>query len=230
MSIGCDRNPTFTPVEPPPPAAPSAEFSGTLPSSRDTGQAAYYNFLLTVKRGPKARVAMCTGPWSCFSKTDLVAADLYPVLDSYTLDPRMVPAESAVVLLATNLGDKKTKHYKMRPGPYLYSWIVFPDSPGATTSSWIMNETDTTTHVTTRVVGEGGPFTPCKDRPAATSDEAGLFKCGEAHMASSAIKRSGLGAFEFMGTLWGAAAFELFYSESPGWKSCPAGCCTLAEY
>jgi len=141
---------------------------------------------------------MCTGNWSCFSKTDLVDVDLYPVLDSYTVDPRMVPAESAVVLLATNVGAKQTKHYKMRPGPFLYSWIVFPDRPGATTSSWIMKETDTTTHRTNRVVGERGPFTPCGDRPPATTDEAGLYRCGEKHVTASAIKRAGLGAFGFL--------------------------------
>jgi len=195
----------------------------------DTGGTAYYDFLQKVRRGPKTTVRMCTGFVSCLRKTDLVDVDLYPVYRSYTVDPRMVPAESAVVLLATNVGREQTKHYKMRPGPYVYSWIVFPDRPGATTSSWILKETDTTTHRTNVIVGERGPFRPCGDRPPATTDEAGLYRCGEKHVTESAIRRSSLGAFEFLGTLWGALALELFDSEPPGWKSCPAGCCTLAE-
>jgi hypothetical protein len=228
MSTACEREPSYTRVEPPPPSAPSPEFSGTLPSSMDTGGTAYYDFLQRVKRGQKFRVHMCTGFKSCWRKTDLVDVDLIPIDGSYKVNPRSVPNSGYLIMLATNLGAKQTQHYKLRPGPYLYSWYVYPDNPGASTSHWILRETDTTNRQTTLVAGERGEYHPCDDRAPATYDEAGLYECGAKHEVSAATKRSSLGAFGFLGTLWSAFQFEL-YPEPPDWKSCPAGCCTLLE-
>lgn len=229
ISTACEREPSYTRVEPPSAAAPSPEFTGTLPSSMDTGGTAYYDFLQTVRRGPKKTVQMCTGFWSCRRKTNMVNVVLEPVLYSYTVDPRRVPRYGAVVLIARNTGGDETQHYKMRPGPYVYTWKVVRNTGDTTKSHWALNETDTTTHLTRTVTNDGGRYFPCLDRPPATTDEVGLYECGEAHETAPATKTSGLGALEFLGTLWSAFQFEL-YPEPPDWKSCPAGCCTLAEY
>ena len=211
-----------------PPVVPQQTVAGALPpSAGDTAGTGFYDFTQTLTWAPKKTVEMCTNSLLCyFSLSGKVQVDLDVPLNSYLVDPRNIDPRGVLLVRAINKGNKDTGHYKLRPN-YIYTLVAYPDSPGATTSHWELKETDPAAHVTTTVKDVGGPFDPCLDAPPATVDDIGLYRCGEAHVSAAAVKRSSIGAFVFIEQL-SAAIANLFAKESPIWKSCPSGCCTLA--
>jgi hypothetical protein len=201
--------------------------AGTLPPSASDNATGFYDFMQTITWSKKKPVDMCTNSLACFfGVSRKVTVELDVPQNSYLVDARAVSASGDLLVRAVNKGRSTTGHYKFRPG-YIYTLVAYPDSPGATTSHWILNETDTITHHTVPVPGVHGPYTPCWDSPPATTDEVNLYKCGEAHTAA-AVNRSGIGLFGFMDQLISVVASAMG-GESPVWKSCPSGCCTLAQ-
>jgi hypothetical protein len=207
---------------PPGPVIPRQNVAGALPPSANDTATGFYEFMQTVNWSGKKTVEMCTNSFLCFFGGGKVKVDLDVPQNSYLVDTRAVPGGGAILARAVNKGHDATGHYNFRPG-YIYTLVGYPDSPGATTSHWILKETDTTTHHTITVPGIQGPHTPCGDAPPATIDEVNLYKCGEAH-TSGAIGRADMGLFSFMNQL-----MAVLGGESPVWKSCPSGCCTLAQ-
>jgi len=203
---------------------PTQNVAGTLPpSANDTSGTAFYDFMQSVTWGKKQTVDICTNSALCFvGLSGKVPVDLEPSLNSYLVDPRAVDTSGVLLVRAVNKGNKATGHYHFRPG-YIYALVAYPDSAGATTSHYVLKETDTTTHHTVTVAGSR-PYTPCWDSPPATTDSIGLYNCGEAH-APPALKRSAIG-FGLMDQFLAQIA-DALAPESPIWKSCPSGCCTL---
>lgn len=208
------------------PVVPQQNVAGTLPPSANDTATGFYDFMQTISWSKnKTTVDMCTGPVSCFLGARKVKVDLDVPQNSYLVDPRAVSAGGVLLVRAVNKGRHATEHYNFRPG-YIYTLVGYPNSPGDTLSHWILKETDTTTHHTVTVAGIEGPFSPCWDSDPATKDDVDLYKCGEAH-TSAALKKSAIGLFGFMDQLMSVAT-SLLVGESPVWKSCPSGCCTLS--
>jgi hypothetical protein len=226
VTIGCP-GPTVAPAAPLPPSGPRPSVSGTLPSPMDTGRTAFYDFMQQVQWAPPQRVQMCTGSFSCFFGAGKTPVDVQPSAGSYLVDPGHVDPKGVVILRAFNRGSHRTLHYSFRPGPYMYGFVVYPDQVHPDSARWILNETDTITHVTVIVPGEHGRYFPCGDKPAANTDYAGLFKCGEAHPVMPLVRTSDMGSFASLNKLLSLTMKSLLFGESPIWKSCPAGCCTL---
>jgi hypothetical protein len=208
------------------PPVRSATVPGALPpSARDSTGTGLYDFMQTVNWTAKTTVHMCTNSLLCFfGQSPKVDVDLEVPSGSYAVDPRAIPADGVILVRVLNHGPGSPGHYKFKAG-LTYAITVYPDSQGATTSHWVLEEIDSN-HVAHRVPDIHGPFTPCWDAPPATTDRVYLYKCGEAHR-SPGVERSGLGLFGVFEHLM-AEEFQL-RSEGPIWKSCPAGCCTLAE-
>ena len=208
---------------PPGPVTPRQNVAGALPPSANDTATGFYEFMQTINWSGKKTVEMCTNSFLCFwgaAKSRWILT--YLRTPTWWIRERFPEAEPSWRARRINKGHDATGHYNFRPG-YIYTLVGYPDSPGATTSHWILRETDTTTHHTITVPGIQGPHTPCGDAPPATIDEVNLYKCGEAH-TSGAIGRADMGLFSFMNQL-----MAVLGGESPVWKSCPSGCCTLAQ-
>lgn len=220
---GCNGYDKFTPR----PASPSQSVAGTLPpSANDPSGTAFYDFMQTVPWGKKKTVDMCTNRLLCFFGLGKVKVDLEASQNSYLVDPRTIDSTGVLLVRAVNKGNSATAQYNFRPG-YIYALVAYPDAPGDTTSHWVLNETDTTTHHTVTVAGIQGPYSPCWDSSSpAIADDVDIAKCGE-HI-SAAVKKSAIGFFGFMDQFLAVVAAALL-EESPIWKSCPSGCCTLAQ-
>jgi hypothetical protein len=210
---------------PPGPVIPQQNLAGALPpSANDTAGTGFYDFMQTIAWSPKQTVSMCTNTPLCYvGVSKKVMVELEVPQNSYLVDTRAVSAGGVLLVRAVNKGAHATGHYNFRPG-YIYTMIAYPNSPGDTLSHWILKETDTTTHHTVTVSGIQGPHDPCGDSAPATADEVNLYECGEAHTAA-AVKKAGFFGFLDQALATGAA---LLGGESPVWKSCPSGCCTLA--
>lgn len=212
---------------PPTPIKPQESVAGVLPPSANDTATGFYTYMQTITWSKKTTVDMCTNTVFCFfGLSSKVKVDLDVPQNSYLVDPRAISASGVLLVRAINRGHDATGHYNFRPG-YIYTLVGYPDSPGATTSHWILKETDTTTHHTVTVSGIHGPHSPCWDSPPATTDEVNLYKCGEAH-ASAGIRTSAIGLFGFIDQVMSVVA-AVVGEESPLWKSCPSGCCTLSQ-
>jgi hypothetical protein len=178
--------------------------------------------------GKKKTVEMCAESKFCWTGlSHKVSVDLEALQDSYLVDPRRVDPRGVLLVRVVNNGDRPTQDYHFRPG-YIYALVAYPDSPGDNTSHWVLKESDPKTHQTVNVLSIHGPFTPCWDTSGpATYDDVDLRKCGEKH-ASAAVYNSSIGSFGSIDQFVAAVA-NAFSADSPIWKSCPSGCCTLAQ-
>jgi hypothetical protein len=205
------------------PIVQSQSVAGSVPpSANDSSGTGFYDFMQTVTWVQKKNVDMCTNSVLCYvGLSKKVKVSLEVSQNSYLVDPRAVDPNGVLLVRAVNKEHNTTAQYHFRPG-FIYSLVAYPDSVGATTSHWLLMETDTTTHHTAPVSGIQGPYTPCWDSPPATSDNVDLYKCGEAHAPPAAFRKSAMDLIGFLDH------FLMSIGESPIWKSCPAGCCTLA--
>jgi hypothetical protein len=214
---------------PPRPVAASQSEAGVLPpSANDSTGTGYYDFIQTVRWVKKRPVSMCAESSFCWTGlSPKVTVDLDVAENSYLVDPRQVNAKGVVLVRAINNGDRPTQNYHFRPG-YIYTLVAYPDSPGDNTSHWVLKETDARTHHTATVLSVHGPFTPCWDSPnPATEDDVDLANCGDKHYTATAYKSS-IGSFGLMDALLAVVAAAAS-GDSPVWKSCPSGCCTLSQ-
>jgi hypothetical protein len=222
--VGCAQVAPPSPPAPPPSGQPQS-ISGTLPPGADTGKTSFYDFMQQVQWAPAKRVKMCTGSTSCVFGLAKTPVDLEPSAGSYLVDPAHMGPDTVLILRASNRGSDRTLHYHFRPGPYVYSFLVFRDTSHPDSASWILNETDTVTHVTVRVPDQTGRYFPC-DHPAATSDYAGLYDCHNAPTLAL-VRTADIANLSAIDKLVSGAIYSFLFGESPIWKSCPAGCCTL---
>jgi len=222
VALGCNG---YTKVQETPPGRMENVPGRLPPTAQDTTGTGLYTYMESVQWTPPKTVKMCTSMFYCFVHLGpKVDVDLEVIQGSYVVDPRHVPDGGALLVKAYNHGPQTSYHYKLK-AKYLYALIAYPDFPGAKTSHWILKEIDSLTHIAHTVPGVHGPFSPCWDYPAGTVDDVDLYKCGEAH-SGAAIKTSRVGLLNFLEHIVSALQFG---EESPIWKSCPAGCCTLAE-
>lgn len=220
VGAGAPTNP-----KPHPSSIQREHFQGTLPDSANRGGTSFYQFMNTLTWGDSVPVRMCTGwRWTCWvgfgSKTNVT---LKPVAGAYTIDPHSVDSAGMVLVSAVNHGESPTLNYGFRPG-FIYAVVVYPNHPHDTASHWVLMEINVFDHLAKQVPGQTGPYKPCIDGPPTGTDRVGLYKCGEAHPMRAPTMRSAMGLFDFFGTLFTRAGVG---AESPMWKSCPSGCCTL---
>ena len=195
-----------------PPSAAALPGQLTKPIDQYSGDE-FYDFVQRLKWGggvDKARACKddpgCSGTRP--SKETMVRVDAVDGQDS--LSATAVPVNGVVEMRALNKGSQVEQRYGFKPDKKLeYYLIVLPAN--GNTSTWRLEELDTTPGARKHASVGTGTFKPCNHpfQPGRVN-RANFYNCADSHMTDS-VQKSGMVMFD--------------PKTDPLWTDCAQGCC-----
>jgi hypothetical protein len=195
-----------------PPSAATLPGQLTKPIDQYTGDE-FYDLVQRLKWGGGAdRSRACKGDAGCGgtnpSKETTVRVDAVDGQDS--LSATGVPTNGVVAIRALNKGSQIEERYGFKPDRKLEYYLVVLPSNG-NTSSWRLEELDTTAGARKHSSVGTGAFKPCNHpfQPKRVN-RANFYNCADSHMTDS-VQKSGMVMFD--------------PKTDPLWTECAQGCC-----
>lgn len=195
-----------------PPAGAALPGQLTKPIDQYTGDE-FYALVQRLQWGGGAdRVRACKGDPGCGgtkpSKETTVRVDAVDGQDS--ISATAVPTNGVVAVRALNRGSLVEERYGFKPDKKLeYYLIVLPGN--GNTSTWRLEELDTTSGARKHSSVGTGTFRPCNHpfQPKRVN-RANFYNCQDSHMSDS-VQKSGMVMFD--------------PNTDPLWTDCAQGCC-----